>query len=134
MRSSAISMSAIIRPSEYPSALSIMNPPEFDQARRGEQGRRARPAGAPIRPLPSGSPRRNRRCPRVIRHASRNTIATAISAPARATTSHRLGWAAPNGANTVVNITGSGFQLGPPRVTRSRWMISLPQISHAHAS
>ena len=45
-----------------------------------------------------------------------NTIAIAITAPARATISHRSGWALPNTANTVVNSIGSGFHDGPPVV------------------
>jgi hypothetical protein len=36
--------------------------------------------------------------------------------PARATTSHRSGWALPNNAKIVVKITGSGFQVAPPWV------------------
>ena len=71
---------------------------------------------------------------RVSRQASLNTIATAITAPARATISQRSGWAFPNTANTVVNSIGNGFHEGPPVVWRSRWMISCPQTSHAHGS
>ena len=71
---------------------------------------------------------------RAIRHATLNVIATAISAPARATTSHRSGEAFPKTEKTVVKITGSGFHVGPPVVTRSRWAISLPHTSHAHGS
>ena len=71
---------------------------------------------------------------RVRRQASLNTIATAITAPARATISHRSGCALPNSANTVVNSIGSGFHEGPPVVWRSRWMISWPHTSHAHGS
>ena len=52
----------------------------------------------------------------MIRHAILNVITTAISAPARATTSHRSGDAPPNSENTVVKITGSGFHVGPPVV------------------
>ena len=68
------------------------------------------------------------------RQASLNTIITAITAPARAITSHRSGCALPNTANTVVNSTGSGFQDGPPVVWRSMWTISRPHTSHAHGS
>ena len=50
----------------------------------------------------------------------RNTIATAITAPARATTSHRSGAALPNRAKTVVKMTVSGFHVGPPVVWRLR--------------
>ena len=53
---------------------------------------------------------------RVSRAQSLNTITAAISAPARATTSHMSGAALPNGANSVVKITGSGFHVGPPVV------------------
>ena len=71
---------------------------------------------------------------RVRRQAILNTIAAAITAPARATISHRSGWALPNSANTVVNSIGSGFHDGPPAVCRSKWMISWPHTSHAHGS
>ena len=71
---------------------------------------------------------------RLIRHAILNVIATATSAPARATTSHRSGEALPNSENTVVKITGSGFQVGPPVVTRSKCAISLPQTSQDQGS
>ena len=54
--------------------------------------------------------------------------------PARATISHRSGAAAPNGANSVVKITGSGFHVGPPVVISVAWTISLPQMIHAHGS
>ena len=40
----------------------------------------------------------------------------------------------PSGANSVVNTTGSGFQEGPLRVSRSRNAISRPQVSQAHGS
>jgi hypothetical protein len=71
---------------------------------------------------------------RLRRQATRKTITTVISAPARATTSHRSGCALPNSANTVVKISGNGFHDGPPAVCRSKWMISWPQTSHAHGS
>ena len=66
--------------------------------------------------------------------ARRNTIATAITAPARATTSHRSGAALPNRAKIVVKITVSGFQVGPPVVWSFRWTISRPHTSHDHGS
>ena len=50
----------------------------------------------------------------VMRPASLADISTLISAPARATINQRFGCAEPNSANTVVKITGSGFQLEPP--------------------
>ena len=71
---------------------------------------------------------------RVMRQATLNTITTAITAPARAITSHRSGCALPNSANGTVNSIGSGFHEGPPAVCRSKWMISWPQTSHAHGS
>ena len=54
--------------------------------------------------------------------------------PARATTNHRSGAAAPNGANSVVKITGSGFHVGPPVVTSARCVISRPQMIQAQGS
>jgi hypothetical protein len=71
---------------------------------------------------------------RVSRQATLNTIATDITAPARATTSQRSGWALPNRPNTVVNSIGSGFHEGPPGVCRSRWTISRPQTNQAQGS
>ena len=71
---------------------------------------------------------------RVIRQATLNVIATAISAPARATTSHRSGSALPNSEKIVVKITGSGFHVGPPVVCRLTWTISRPQTSQAQGS
>src|ERR1700691_5847173 len=50
----------------------------------------------------------------VIRTVSLRDISAVTTAPARATASHRFGCAEPNSANTVVKITGSGFQLEPP--------------------
>ncbi len=61
-------------------------------------------------------------------------MTTAITAPARATTSHRSGAACPNGANAVVNTTGNGFHVGPPVVCRLMWTISRPHTIHAHGS
>ncbi len=63
-----------------------------------------------------------------------NTIPTAITAPARPTTSHMSGAALPNGANNVVKMTGSGFHVGPPVVCRLRCTISRPHTSQDHGS
>ena len=66
---------------------------------------------------------------------SRKAIANARMPPARATTSHSSGApSSPARLNGVVKITGSGFQLGPVVVTRSRCAISRPQMIHAHGS
>ena len=61
-------------------------------------------------------------------------MTTAANAPARATTSHMSGSACPKGANSVVKMTGSGFQVGPPVVCRLMWTISRPQMIQAHGS
>ncbi len=72
--------------------------------------------------------------PPVSRQASRKERITDMKAPARPTTSQRSGAMLPNGANSVVNITVSGFHDGPSVVTRSKWMISRPQTIQAHGS
>ncbi len=68
------------------------------------------------------------------RLATVNTITTAITPPARATTSHRLGAALPNRAKTVVKTTGSGFQVGPPVVCSLRCTISRPHTNQDQGS
>ena len=80
------------------------------------------------------SPTSTRPIPCVSRQDSLNTIAAAINAPARATTSHKSGCALPNGAKIVVKMTGSGFHVGPPVVCSLKWTISRPQTSQAHGS
>ena len=80
----------------------------------------------------------------MTRTVSFTDISTVSAAPARAITSHRFGCAEPNSANTVVKITGSGFQLEPPAmcsawstdgpVPVTAWKISRPQISHDQGS
>jgi hypothetical protein len=55
--------------------------------------------------------------------------------PARAIISQRYGavWSPKSEKGTVKRI-GSGFQEGPPSVTRSRCAISRPHMIHAHGS
>ena len=64
--------------------------------------------------------------------------ATALRPPARATTTQRAGGirssTTENGANIVVNATGSGFHDGPAVVCNDSWASSRPQTSHAQGS
>jgi hypothetical protein len=80
------------------------------------------PPATPARPPPTS------------RLARRKHMTSARIPPARAMTSHRSGAASPNGANSVVNRTGSGFQEGPVFVSSSNCVMSRPHWIQAHGS
>ncbi len=71
----------------------------------------------------------------VRRRPSRKAITSDSSDPALAIHSHSDGArSAPSSEKGVVKSTGSGFHDGPPSVTRSRCVISLPHMIQAHGS
>ena len=95
------------------------------------------PRAATARPRPCRANRRLRARARSALQVIRRELGRHQHAQHRARpgdTSHRFGCAEPNSANTVVKITGSGFQLEPPAMCSCPWRISRPQISHDHGS
>ena len=68
--------------------------------------------------------------------ATRQAPTSASTLTARAVMPHSVGAAPPNSANTVVEITGSGFQDSPPpgRRGQMRNHPSLPHTIHDHGS
>ncbi len=68
------------------------------------------------------------------RRASRNAIASAKRAPARAIVSHSNGAASPVSDSGTEISAGNGFHAGPATVTRCPWAISLPHTTQAEGS
>ena len=88
---------------------------------QGEQSRKSADSRPPAMP-PRRAPRR-----KVTRRAPNE--------PARATRSHSEGAReSPSSEKGAVKSTGSGFHDGPLTVSRSRCMISRPQMIQAHGS